>query len=58
VAIEQIDPALEAFESLKDAIASMDDVIVNRQEHDRRVGDDASIPAGVHGQIALLMLAG
>ena len=49
VGFEEEDASVAGFEGFEDAVAAMDEVVVDGDDHPLGVGGDASVEAGVHG---------
>ena len=45
--LEIVDPAVDQAGGVEDAVTAMDHVVVERDHHQRRVGDDASELTGI-----------
>ena len=49
--VEIVDPAVDDAGGVEDAVAAMDHVIVERNHHQRRIGDDAAELARIERRV-------
>jgi len=53
--LQGVEVTVNTFEGLKNPVPPVDQMIVHRDHHQRRVGDNSAKPARIHGPVMFLV---